>query len=200
MLVFPLAMNRHCTTLSNSVSRSHHCLNAFRSIPSRLALLFTGLTLFCVSPAHATRPTGGGGGGGGKTSTLPLAPSALSATAASTTEIDLRWQDNSSNESGFKIQRGTSASGPWTQIATVGAGVTSYNNTGLSAGTTYYYEVCAYNSKGSSAWAGPSSATTLSPCTFSLSPTSANPGYGAGSGSMSVTASGSTCSWTASSS
>ena len=92
--------------------------------------------------------------------TVPAAPSSLGAAAASSTQINLTWVDNSTNESGFKIQRSASSGGPYTQIATVGAGVTSYSNTGLSPATTYYYRVCAYNWAGDSAYAGPVSATT----------------------------------------
>jgi len=83
--------------------------------------------------------------------TTPNAPSSLSATAASSSQINLSWADNSSNETGFKIERATSSTGPWSQIATVGANVNSYQNTGLSASTTYYYHVHAYNTAGDSA-------------------------------------------------
>src|SRR5439155_17551527 len=37
--------------------------------------------------------------------TFPAAPSGLGATAASTTQIDLSWTDNSEGETGFKIER-----------------------------------------------------------------------------------------------
>ena len=74
----------------------------------------------------------------------PEAPSSLSATSVSRTRIDLAWVDNSNNETGFKIERSLNGTS-WAQIATVGAGITSYNDTGLTCGTTYYYRVCAYN-------------------------------------------------------
>src|SRR6185436_6439139 len=76
---------------------------------------------------------------------LPAAPSGLTATAVSSTQINLSWTDNANNESGFRIERKTGAGGTYAEIATVGANVTSYSNTGLSAGTTYYYRVRAYN-------------------------------------------------------
>src|SRR2546426_5955753 len=68
--------------------------------------------------------------------TVPAAPSNLAATAVSSSQINLSWQDNSSNESGYNIERAPTSSGAWTQIATVGASATTYANTGLSASTT----------------------------------------------------------------
>jgi hypothetical protein len=90
----------------------------------------------------------------------PVAPSNLSATAASSSQINLTWADNSSNETGFKISRSTDGS-TFTDIATVGANVKSYSNTGLNAGTTYYFRVRAYNGAGDSANSNTASAPTL---------------------------------------
>jgi fibronectin type 3 domain-containing protein len=92
--------------------------------------------------------------------TVPTAPSGLVALAVSSSQINLTWQDNSSNESGFIVQRASSSSGPWTQIGLVGANVTSCAHTGLTASTTYFYRVCAYNSSGNSAFSAVTSATT----------------------------------------
>ncbi|MGA8849622.1 MAG: fibronectin type III domain-containing protein [Dehalococcoidia bacterium] len=92
----------------------------------------------------------------------PNAPSNLVAIPISSSQINLTWQDNSSDEIGFKIERKTS-SGSYFQIATVGAGVTSYSNAYLSASTTYYYRVRAYNAAGNSAYSNEASATTLPP-------------------------------------
>ncbi len=59
--------------------------------------------------------------------------------------------DNSSNESGFKIERCT---GPnctnFTQIVQVGANITVYSDTGLTANTFFRYRVSAYNTTGNS--------------------------------------------------
>ncbi len=84
----------------------------------------------------------------------------FSAAAVSSSQINLSWTDNSSNESGFKIERSTSATSGFSQIATVGANATSYSNSGLSASTTYYYRVRAYNSAGDSGYSNTASATT----------------------------------------
>ena len=94
------------------------------------------------------------------TVTLPAAPSALTATAASSTQINLAWTDNSNNEDGFSIERCQDAGcSTFTEIATVAANVVSYQNTGLTAATTYQYRVRAYNTAGNSAFSNTASAT-----------------------------------------
>ena len=92
----------------------------------------------------------------------PAAPSSLSATAVSTTQINLTWLDNASNEDGFKIER-CSGSGctNFAQIAQVGPGVVNYSNTGLTSSTNYTYRVSAYNIAGNSSYSNTASATTL---------------------------------------
>ncbi len=89
----------------------------------------------------------------------PYPPSALIATAVSRSQINLSWTDNSSNEDGFKIERSKSLTTGFVQIATVGAGVTTFSNTGLAKNTTYYYRVCAYNAGGDSAYSTASAKT-----------------------------------------
>ena len=88
------------------------------------------------------------------------APGNLTATAVSSSQINLTWQDNSNNEFGFKIQRKTGSSGSWSTIYTTSANETSYQNTGLSANTTYSYRVYAYNSTGNSGYSNEANATT----------------------------------------
>jgi transcriptional regulator CtsR len=96
------------------------------------------------------------------TLTAPTAPSGLSATAAGTT-INLAWTDNSSNESGFKIERKTGAGGTYAEIVSnQAANSTSYSNTNLAASTTYYYRIRSYNAAGNSAYSAEASATTAS--------------------------------------
>ena len=93
---------------------------------------------------------------------VPTAPSNLTATAVSRSQINLAWNDNSSNESGFYIERAPSGSSSFTQIGSVGANVKTYSNTGLAAGTTYQYRVRAYNGSGNSGYSNTASTATYS--------------------------------------
>lgn len=89
------------------------------------------------------------------------APSNLVTTVVSSSQIDLTWQDNSRNETGFRIIRSlTGQPGSWYLIATVGANVTNYSDTGLNPSTTYYYYVQAYKGN-QSASSNTTSATTF---------------------------------------
>jgi hypothetical protein len=78
----------------------------------------------------------------------PSAPSDLNATARGNNRIDLDWRDNSSNETSFIAQRSPLASGAWASIATLPAGTTQYQNTGLRSDTRYWYRVRACNTAG----------------------------------------------------
>lgn len=84
---------------------------------------------------------------------LLVAPSNLDAVNISSSQNNLSWIDNSSNEDGFKVERSTnSASGPWTQIATTSANVISYSDMGLTVDQTYFYRVRSFNSGANTAY------------------------------------------------
>ena len=89
----------------------------------------------------------------------PSAPSNLQAIAQDTS-IQLSWNDNSTNEFGFRIYRGTSSANVNTLIFTTGQNVTNHTDAGLSPVTTYYYRVGAYNLAGESAFSNTANATT----------------------------------------
>jgi hypothetical protein len=81
--------------------------------------------------------------------TAPLAPTGLSVTVISAGQIDLTWTDNSSGESGFRIERKTAgmqtqAEETFVQIAEVGVNVTTYSDMSVNAGSTYQYRVQAF--------------------------------------------------------
>jgi hypothetical protein len=92
------------------------------------------------------------------TPTPPAAPSNLTASPSGKRAINLTWTDNSNNETGFKIERGTDGVN-FSQITTVGANVTSYKNSGLTSGVRYYYRVRATSGAGDSAYSNVANAT-----------------------------------------
>ena len=92
---------------------------------------------------------------------LPAAPTTLTATAASTSQVNLAWTDNAINETGYVIERKTGPAGTWAGIITVAANATSYQNTGLSAATQYFFRVRAVNGDGNSSNSAEVGVTTL---------------------------------------
>jgi titin len=106
--------------------------------------------------------------------TIPAAPSTLTATAVSSTQINLNWTDNSNNEVNFLVERSPNGT-TFTQIASLPANTTTYQNTGLAASTTYYYRVRANNTAGNSAYSNTANATTQAPpLTAPTAPTTLN--------------------------
>jgi O-glycosyl hydrolase/aryl-phospho-beta-D-glucosidase BglC (GH1 family) len=94
--------------------------------------------------------------------TAPAAPTALTATAASSSQINLSWTASTTSGVTYSVYRGT-ASGftpGSSNLVTSGLSGTTYSNTGLSASTTYYYVVEAVNSNGTSPASNQASATT----------------------------------------
>ena len=89
----------------------------------------------------------------------PNAPTALVATSPVGSEVQLSWTDNSNNEAAFDIERSTDDMN-WTQVGTVGVNVSSYDDTTVSALTTYYYRVRANNALGYSDYTNVASVTT----------------------------------------
>lgn len=70
----------------------------------------------------------------------PATPNSLTATAIGPTQVTLTWQPNTEPDlAGYIIYR------DYVEIARVGAGDTSYTDTGLSPNTTYTYGIRAYN-------------------------------------------------------
>lgn len=92
--------------------------------------------------------------------TAPDAPSGLSATAMSSSQINLTWTDNSSNENMFSVERSDDEGATFSQIATVGANVEDYSDTGLAPSATHYYRVMASNEVDDSIYSNSDSATT----------------------------------------
>lgn len=105
-------------------------------------------------------------------SSVPTAPSNLALTPQKKQakgKMKLTWNDNSSNELGFIIERSNDSTA-FTKIDTVISGITSFTDTGLNASTKYYYRVAAYNSAGNSSYTNTMDATTLSSITLPMNP------------------------------
>jgi hypothetical protein len=83
----------------------------------------------------------------------------------SAAQFQLTWQDNSNNEDGFKIERGSTTTGPFAQIGTVVANTTSYTDSGLADATTFCYRVRAFNSTGDSTYSNIVCGTTTATLT-----------------------------------
>ncbi len=90
----------------------------------------------------------------------PNAPSNLIASVVSYNQIDLAWNDNSDNESGFRIERSQDGGLTWSEIASLGANVQTHNDDALEAETIYNYRIYAYDSTGDSDYSNTASATT----------------------------------------
>lgn len=90
----------------------------------------------------------------------PAAPSGLTATALSDSEIELTWTDNSDNENSYRVEWSENGT-EFDLLVTLSPNSIQYMHTGLEPNTLYYYRVQACrNSGGCSAYAGPVSATT----------------------------------------
>jgi PKD repeat protein len=81
--------------------------------------------------------------------TAPATPSNLTASVGANRLLTLNWSDNSSNESGFYVERATKTKNlQFSRIATLGANVRTYSLTETSG--QWVYRVQAYNSIGAS--------------------------------------------------
>ncbi|MBI5075004.1 MAG: fibronectin type III domain-containing protein, partial [Nitrospirae bacterium] len=77
--------------------------------------------------------------------TLPQTPTGLAATAVSSTQITVSWNDTS-GETSYSLERkaGTCGGAGWAQITAPAANATSYANGSLSTGSQYSYRIRAY--------------------------------------------------------
>jgi hypothetical protein len=130
-------------------------------VPSVAKIIQLGSASPTPTPTPTATPT---------TTPVPAAPTSLTANGSSSSQINLSWADNSSNETGFKIERATDGT-TFIQIGTAGANISSYANTGLAAAAKYYYRVRAYNTGGNSVYSNTASATTQPAPTPTPTPT-----------------------------
>jgi len=90
----------------------------------------------------------------------PAAPSGLAVTAPTSSSLTLSWSDNSTDETGFTVERSTDGIN-FSMLTTLGADTTSYVDTSLSGNTTYWYQVLASSASGNSLPSNVASGTTL---------------------------------------
>ena len=101
------------------------------------------------------------------TTSAPGAPSSLAATAGNA-QVALTWSAGSGATS-YNLYRSTTAGGEGTTPVQTGITGTSYTNTGLTNGTTYYFKVAAVNSAGTSGMSNEASAQPVAATGGSLS-------------------------------
>jgi uncharacterized protein (TIGR02145 family) len=93
--------------------------------------------------------TSSDGNGSSTTTVIPLPPSNLTGVVGSSTQINLSWTDNSTNETGFKIERKT-GTGVYAVVGTTATDITTYSDNGLTTNTNYTYRVYSNNTVGNS--------------------------------------------------
>jgi peptidyl-Asp metalloendopeptidase len=119
------------------VDNSMHCGTSYRF---RLSAFFTGdgYTTYSNTAEATTAPC------------YPDAPADLTANASTSLlyQVNLSWDDNSDNETGFRIERNDG--GDWTSPGSVGTDVNTFSDPSSVCGSDYQYRVWAYNDHGDS--------------------------------------------------
>jgi hypothetical protein len=117
-----------------------------------------------------------------------LGPGALTpAIHAATWQISLTWADPANDFSGFIVQRRAGTTGSYSQLASIQGSTFSYVDSGLALGSTYCYQVLAYNSAGNSLPSNETCSTV--PSSYALTATLA----GSGSGTVASSPAGLSC-------
>ena len=99
-------------------------------------------------------------------------PTALDATATLGLIVTLTWTPTiDARATGYRVLRGTSNGGPYTQIATTGPTDSNYTDLTVTNGTTYFYVVTASNAAGESGSSNQATATPTAPLTIPAAPT-----------------------------
>lgn len=95
------------------------------------------------------------------TTILP-APDSLKISLTPQNKVQLNWRDNSSNETGFIIERKINATGTYIVIDSVSPDIITYLDTSVQAGFTYFFRVYAYTSATNSEYSNEVSITIVS--------------------------------------
>jgi uncharacterized protein (TIGR02145 family) len=93
--------------------------------------------------------TSSDGNGNSTTTVVPIVPTNLTGELVNN-QVVLNWNDSSTNESGFKIDR-KEGTGSWSvNFASVATDIETYTDAAVTAGSTYTYRVYSYNAVGPS--------------------------------------------------
>ena len=82
------------------------------------------------------------------TSGLPAAPSNLETVTVSSAGATIKWKDNATNETAYKVERSDNNNTSYVIVGNLGANSTQYTSTNLVAGNTYYFRVKCQNALG----------------------------------------------------
>ncbi|WP_174818612.1 endo-1,4-beta-xylanase [Paenibacillus kobensis] len=122
----------------------------------------------------------------GNPNAVPAAPTGLTATAGNGS-VSLAWTA-STGATSYNVKRAATSGGTYTTVAT-GVTGTTYTNTSLTNGTTYYYVVTAVNATGESTASTQASATPTAGVSVPAVPTGVTATAGNGSVTLAWTAS-----------
>ncbi|HLX67234.1 MAG TPA: PA14 domain-containing protein, partial [Puia sp.] len=84
--------------------------------------------------------------------TVPARPTVVTATALAYNKVNVSWTNNANNQTGFEVYRTSNESVPYSIVSTVGASATSFVDSTVQGGTTYFYKVQAINQYGGSGY------------------------------------------------
>ncbi len=112
----------------------------------RLGIIAMILLYYVIFSGCSTTPDNNGGT---NTTIIPIAPSNLTGIVISNSRVNLSWTDNSTNETGFKIERRQDG-GNYTLIGTVNPDIINYSDSALISSVNYTYRVYSYNAVGNS--------------------------------------------------
>ncbi|WP_449398594.1 fibronectin type III domain-containing protein [Chryseobacterium wanjuense] len=84
---------------------------------------------------------------------------ALTTITPASSSLTVNWNDNAANETNYIVERSTDGT-TFSVIATLGANMTSYDDTGLTPNTPYYYRVKATTATESSVYTSTATVTT----------------------------------------
>lgn len=147
--------NVSCSSLPNSTTPVNIGSGTSLVFPNNQGIASLSAATTYYYCATATNPGGTTYGTVQSFTTLPNAPTApsnLSVTPSSSTTAILTWVDNSTDETGFKIERSLNGTTGWSQVGSNSANLTSFTSISLTPQQSYYYRVYAVNTGGNSGY------------------------------------------------